>query len=414
MGTLSAFNEYLSDRYRALEAAEQALCQRQSKYESFYGEVCRVREVELGQLTDHILADRKAIPKDVNDRLDRALREASKDFDAKVAALQKEHRALAVKAEKTRTESLSAEAEVHQKNSALDQREEELKARSQSLLARIDSHNGQIQELGQGFGFFKNFFRMRRLQRQRKELEAEQTDMADRIEALRERWVREEGAHARREQELRKRWRELATEAATLQTKIDHLRASRTAIVQRTTIEKVLYAYVPRIGDPGKDDPRCPRCRQPNAKGTHFCRVCANRLVKDRPDFLGSLNEIAELNRHYESFTDGMRACQEIIALVRGLKTGIKNFQSSVSDMILTESSYPVGVLKISVPKSSVAYGRKLDYLAKLVTPGEGLHPKVFAARVRAEMEEVFTEAKIKAYFERMGQELSTQADAQW
>ncbi len=55
---------------------------------------------------------------------------------------------------------------------------------------------------------------------------------------------------------------------------------------------------------------------------------------------------------------EGMQACQKIIGLVRGLKTGLGNFRKSVVDMISTEKRDPVGTLSISVPKSSVEYGK--------------------------------------------------------
>lgn len=414
MGTLNDFRDFLTGCKSVLLRADAALSARQSRYEEFYGEVCRVRELELEQLTAHIVADRSALPDDFDERLDRAWSEAIAEFDAKLAALVAKHEAQCAKTDESHAKSLAAEAKVRRENVALDQREEELKPRSQDLLRRIDVYNANIREAGRGFGFFKNFMSMRRLLRERRALEAEQKDLADHIEALRARWVNEEQAHAERERELRARWIKQRTEAAAVRTKIEYLETSRQQIVQRSALEAVLYAYRPRGAEPSEGDPLCPRCNQPNAPGTFFCRMCALRLVEDRSDFAGSLNEIAELNEHFEAFTKGMRACQEIIALVRGLVTGIDNFTKSVDDMIATQKKYPVGTLKIDVPRPSRAYSQAFDMLRESAESGRAMHPTLFAAAVQLDIAEVFTEAKIKAFFETMGAELSRQADAQW
>lgn len=413
-GRLRDFRDYLDNRLDVLRDVEKILCARQSKYESFYAEVCKVREEELQQLTSHILADRDALPKEFNERLDRASREAQGTYDSKLTELEARQVELQQEAEEIRLQSLNAERAVHDKNQKLDGQEEYLKGRCEKLLADIEEHNARIREMGGGFGFFKNFLSMRRLQRQRTELEATQKEIAERIEFLRERWTHEEESHWSKERELREKWLETSTEAAALGTKLEHIRSSGPRIVQRSAIEKVLYAYRPAKREIGADDPPCPRCGQPNAPETHFCFICAQRLVTDRPDFLGSVHEIAELNSHFDAFSEGMQACQEIIGLVRGLQTGLQNFKESVADMIRTEQKYPVSQLMISVPTKAVKYGQSFEMLGEVVKPARALHPKLFAAQVRQEITDVFSEGHIKDFFEAMGNELSREAEAQW
>jgi hypothetical protein len=184
--------------------------------------------------------------------------------------------------------------------------------------------------------------------------------------------------------------------------------------VQRTAIEKVLFHRMPDLPAPAPGDPPCPRCKQPNPSAHHFCHICAQRLTDDRPDFEGSIREIAEINLHHRRFSEGMQACQEIIGLVRGLISGVDAFCESVEDMIASEKKYPLPKLQIEVPARSVSYGGNFDKLAEASGEDHSLHPKVFAGQIQALIAEVYTEKNIKDYFETMGAELSRQADKQW
>ncbi len=414
MSRLKDFRDYLDERLDVLARCEKKLCTLQEKYESFYAEVGQVRETELGQLREHIAADRSQLPEDFNQALDTAWAEAEITLDTKLKELKERHQELLERAEGAREKSQSEEQKVHSRNVNLDREEEKLKARSAKLLDEIAQHNARIRELGRGFGFFKNLFAMRKLATAKTELLQNQDDLAARIDKLRGRWQRAEGQHTDKERGLQATWVELRTNASALQTKIEHLDARRARTLERSALEVVLHARQPELAAAGKNDPPCPRCERPNPSSNFFCATCAQRLQPDRPDFAGSLEEIAELNRHFELFGEGMQACQEIIGLVRGLQSGLRSFGESVDDMITTERKHPVAKMQIEVPDHSVNYGKQFDALDAAVTPGQSLHPKAFAAGVDRLTGKVFTEDQIKSFFETMGEELSRQADRQW
>lgn len=414
MGRLHGFRDYVLDRWETVRKAERRLDGLQQKYETYFAEVGKVRESELAQLRHAIFARRGRLPGGLDRELDEALEAAGRDFDRRLEELAGEHARLLAEAEKLRAASLEAEHAVRERNVALDRAEEELKERNRKLLSRITDYNRRIRELGRGFGFFSNLFRMRRLRAERRLLDEQQADLAARIEALRARWVREEKAHADEEARLRQAWLDRSTEAAARGAKIEHLRAARGRIVERTALERVLFDRRPDLPAPGPDDPRCPRCGVPNPAGNHFCFICARRLAEDRPDLAGSLRELAELNLHHQRFSEGMRACQEIIGLVRGLAAGLSAFSRSVDDMIASEDRYPLPKLQIDVPEGSLAYGRNFDKLLDAVQDDQSLHPKAFAERVNRWIGGVYTEQNIKDFFETMGEELSRQADRQW
>jgi hypothetical protein len=414
MGNLKGFIKYLDDRIDTIAGVEQRLCALQEKYESFYSEVARVRESELEQLTAHIVADRRALPDWFNQALDAAEAEVEQAFQEKLAALEQERSELEQAAEALRRSSISKEQAVRKKNVALDRQEEELKARSETLLAQIKAFNDEIGQLGRGFGFFANFFKMRGLARRRRALDREQADLAARIDALRARWATVEREHADTERELQREWIAKETEAAAVQAKLDHLQQLWPRIQLRSTVERVLFKLVPDAPAPQPNDPPCPRCRTPNPAASHFCRICAQRLGEDRPDFDGSVREIAEVNQHHARFSEGMKACQELIGLVKGLRSGLEAFMKSVRDVKHTEDRHNLATLRIDVPQGSVEYGRHFDALLQAVGKDLSLHPKIFAQQVEQLIQQVFTEAKIKGYFETMGEELSRQANSQW
>ena len=242
-----------------------------------------------------------------------------------------------------------------------------------------------------------------------------EADVAARIDALRTRWQVADEEFAQKEVRRKAEWLELTTEAGAVKTKIEYLRTASRSIVQRSALERVLFERLPDLAEPRQGDPACPRCEQPNPSTSHFCRICARRLVDDRPGLLGSLDEIAEVNLHHRRFSEGMQACQEIIGLVRGLKTGIESFTESVADMRNSQTKHNLKTLQIDVPQDSIEYGTHFDRLLQKVRDGGlSLHPKVFAGHIQGLIAEVYTEDGIKEFFETMGEELSTQADAQW
>ncbi|MBW2527665.1 MAG: hypothetical protein JRI23_26015 [Deltaproteobacteria bacterium] len=411
---LDEFIDYLDNRHAVLARVERELCELQGKYEAYFGEISRVREAEFKQLEGHAKGEGDDLPDWFAEKLSAAKKKVEQEYDRKIAKLDRKIDDLTKRAEEARSKSSDDEKSTHGRNRSLDEAEESLKARSEELLARIQGYNEQIRSLGSGFGFFSNLFQLRKLAKEKARLDEEQADVAARIEALRGRWVAEAKGYVEREQTYRAEWLELETEAAAHRTKRDYLASARTRIVLRSSLERVLYELDKKPPEPGKDDPKCPRCGKPNAKANHFCHICAERLVADRPDLEGSIHEMAELNHHFERFSEGMRSCQEVIGLIRGLKSGLTAFKKSVVDVQSSERRHSLSKLRIGVPSASVEYGQQFDALAQSLTHDWSLHPAVLAARADELVKTVFTENRIKGYFETMGEELSRQANSQW
>ncbi|MCB9558722.1 MAG: hypothetical protein H6707_21575 [Deltaproteobacteria bacterium] len=420
MARLRDFINYLNGRRQLLEGVEKELCRVQSKYETFFAEIVRVRESELSQLTEHILAFRQGrseqpAPAWLEAALNKAEGEVAAQLDKQLGALRDKANEKQTQADALREASLSDESRTRKKNRSLDASEEALKQRNSELLQKIADYNARIRQLSRGFGFFYNLPKMRTLRTERSEIDREQSDVAAQIEKLRERWKREAGDYHKRETERSDQWNALQTEIAKLHAKIDLLEEKRAEILLRSTIERVLFSRVTPPKDPAADDPKCTRCQTPNPPGNHFCLICAQRLIADKPDFAGSVEEIGELNHHHARFSEGVQATQELIGLVRGLCSGLNSFSQSVADVLESEQKYPLPKLQIDVPQPSRAYGESFERFAELIKQSDySAHPRVFAKRIAPFVDEVFTEKQIKRYFETMGQELSRQAKRQW
>jgi len=416
MARLKDFHEYLESRRDVMLKIGQRLSAVQQKFEAFFGQVCQVRDSELNQLTRHIVADRSKLDPELNKQLDEAEKQVDKAGDKQLSKLRKQLKSRQAEAEQVRQQSIEAERRVHSENSELDQREEALKQKAATLLGQIDAHNRRIRDLGSGWGFFANFFKMRKLAARDRQLREAHDDMQERIEALRARWAVVDQDHVAEEMKLQEKWVAMRAEIAALETKLSHLQETMPRIRLRSTVEQVLFARGPELRAPRASDPPCPRCKVPNPSSNHFCHICAKRLQDDRPDLEGSLAEIAELNLHHQRFGEGMKACQEIIGLVGGLKSGIEAFMKSVSEVMVTERVHPVPAMKIDVPSACIKYGKHFDRFAEAVEDAAklSLHPTRFGENIGKWVDDFFTEENIKRYFETMGEELSKQADAQW
>jgi len=413
VGRLKDLERYLDERRLMVTDVESRLCALQSKYESFFAEVARARETELEQLIGHATGDQAALPEWFTAELLAEQAAAETELDARVASLVAQRTELEEKAEELRRASAEAEAGMRRRNLALDRQEEALKARSAELLQRVDDYNRRIRDLGSGFGFFAHLFQMRRLQRERQALDREQVDVAAQVEALRGQWVRVSTEHAEAERESSRRWTEHATEAAAVAAKLEALEATRGRILTRSAVERVLDRRRTRF-EATADGTPCPRCGMPNPSRAHFCHICAQRLTADRPDLAGSLEEVAELNHHFRRFSDGMRACQEIIGLVRGIGSGIEALGESVDDMLASEKKYPLPKLQIEVPTQARSWGENLERFRDVVARDLSLHPQDFAASVGEVTAGAFTADAIQGYFEAIGEEMSRQAGVQW
>jgi len=414
MAGLTDFEAFVLGRCRVVEKIEQRLCAIQEHYEDFYAEVTRVKEGELDQLEELVHRRRDSLPDWLADALDKERPAVEKELDERTEALRAQAAEVRQAAEAGRLKSSQEEREIHARNQSLDDKEEALKARNEELLKRIAGYNARIREMSSGFGFFSNLMLVRRMRTERQELDREQADVAAHIDLLRSKWASAEAVFVKTEEERQSAWVAARSATAEVETRLQWLEDSRERVLYRTTLQRAIGRHPGVELKSGRDDQPCPRCEYANPREAHLCQVCGNRLLDDDPGLEGSLTEIAEAVRIHETFTEGMAACQGIIGLMRGLKSGHDAFVSSVQDMLDTQNRYPVSVLEIDVPGKAVAYGAIFDEVLQTLPEGKHRHPVVFAEEVEQLLAGRLGEEAIQTYFETMGEELTRCADAQW
>jgi hypothetical protein len=411
--TLKEFARYITERSDVIDQILGRLRHAQAKYETFFKEVCSVRESELQQLSAHIAAGRGHLPGNLDTELETAARLARDEFERKFNEQVGRCEVILQNAESARQKALAIEADSYRENVDLDGQEEALKARNEVLLSDIAKFESSIRVASTGFGFLMHLPQLRRLQKAKRELEKEQADVCAHIEVLRARWAAREPEVLGQVNKLEGEWTQQMKAASEIQARLEYLRNSRQRMIGRSALELVLFQRAPQPTDIARGSPPCPRCGAQSATSRFFCAVCAQRLGPDRPDFEGSMEELAELNQHHRQFSDAMRAGQELIALISGIGSGLRSFSKSLSSMIATESKCPVPKLRIQVPPPAVEFGRTFEQFLAFYSDGRSLLPREFVAQEK-QVTQRLNENSIGRFFETMGNELSRCAKAQW
>ncbi len=414
MGRLEDVRSFLEERLRVVQDTERRLDRLLQKYETFFSEVNGAREHELDQLVEATLDRLPRLPGWYREAVEAARPEVEKELAHERSKLKRRRASRRKKAEALRQESVEAEQALAAESREWDAKEAELEARIEAVNQELVAVKRRIRELSRGLGFLTNFFKARPLGRRFTELQRERRTLTRTLELLRKEWHARLAQEAEAEAARRRQWVELETETTAMDARIEALEMERPRIVARSTVERVLGEREPDLREPVPGDPLCPRCRMPNPPEAAFCRICARRLLEDRTDFAGSLEEIVELNRHHRRFAEGMRACQETLGLVRGIASGLEALLKSVNSMIDTRKKHRLKRLSLEIPSESVEYGRLFDEMREVAASDLRLHPLVFARRMAAATEGKVSEEQLRAYFERIGRELSRAAGQRW
>ncbi|HHQ47772.1 MAG TPA: hypothetical protein ENK19_02700 [Acidobacteria bacterium] len=414
MAHLEEIRDYLENRLSVITTTEKKLEALQQKYETFFAEISRARDHELDQLVEETLGRLDELPGWYREAVEKERPSVEKELHDEIARLKRRVRYRRKKAAKLRQESIEAEERLAADSRENDRREERLKSELDAANAALTAVETEIRSLSRGLGFFTNLGRMRPLERRRRELDGKRRDLAAQLAALRQEWATTLEQATAEEEKRRAGWVEAETEAAALAARMEALTMEGPRLVARTVVERVLGSRETSYPEAKEGDPPCPRCGMPNPPEASFCHICAIRLKEDRPDFEGSLEEIGELNYHHRRFGEGMKATQETLALVRGIRSGLEALLKSVREMIAVRKQHKLARLELGVPQEAAEYGRLFDEIAALVRDDIRLHPLVFASWVQQVTEGRVSEKQLKGYFEAIGDELSRAAKARW
>ena len=420
MGSLKDMLSFLEKTSKCLIEIDTKLDNIQRYFNDNFSNVNEIRRKELEFLQNAFFEDPSSFPSDVRTLYKKKLHDEEEAFERNLKELEDTRAECEKQHIKANNDRLTYFKKVKDQNAELDRREEKLKEQVEKLENEIAEYNRIIDELQSGLGFITNFFKMRKIQEKKDTLLSRRDDIVMRIEDVRAKWEEATKKYKAEENEIMERWNKTQTELSMISEKIEHLRENREELIKRAAFVSALSelkgdeAFITKSVEV-EPPSSCPRCKSENKTNRFFCYYCGERFAKDRPDILGSLGEVGELNSVYENLMKGITESVSMLALIRGIARGVQEFVKSVASVKSSEDKYPLPKLNIDVPKYSLSIAKKAEEMnEKIDVKYYNLHPLEFATSFKEYTEKIFTENNIKKFFEDMGDELNRTTKAQW
>ncbi|OHD63017.1 MAG: hypothetical protein A2176_09330 [Spirochaetes bacterium RBG_13_51_14] len=420
MGNLKGMLDFLRNTQTQLATIQEKLGTIQTYFNDNFNNVNEIRRAELGFLQDSFFKDTGQFPDEIPARYKKKLKEEETAFEKNLRNLEQKRADLEKQLIAADNERLTYFKRLKDRNTELDRREENLKARVAALEGEIGSYNKTIDELDTGLGFITNLFRMRKIQKQKEVLLDKRSTLAMEIDSIRTQWEEVTKKYRGEEREIMEKWNRAQTELSIATEKIDNLKVNRADIIKRAAFvsalgelkgNEIFIAQSSAAAQPTS----CPRCKSDNSANRFFCYYCGARFKQDRPDVLGSLGEVGELNSVHANLMKGITGSVSILALIKGISTGVAEFTKSVESVKSSEDRYPLPKLAINVPDFTRKMAEKITELnPKIDVKFFNLHPLEFSTSFAEYTDKVFTDANIEKFFTGMGDELNRTTKEQW
>ncbi len=420
MGNLKGMLEFLRDTRKNLSDIEATLGGIQTYFNDNFANVNEIRRSEIVFLQNSFFGDQKGFPVEISELFRTSIPAEKKAFDKNLLDLEKQREKLEKEFAGTDTERLAYFKRLKGENTGLDNKEEKLKMKVAALEEEIGSYNSTIDELNTGLGFITNFFQMRKIQRKKDALLEKRDTLSVEIEDVRNKWKDATRKYLGEESEIIAKWNRTQTELAMTTEKIVSLKGRREDIIRKAAFVSALNGLT------GGEDfivksvsvtppAACPRCKSDNRSNRFFCNYCGARFAADQPDIVRSLVEVGELNGVHASLQEGIAGSVSVLALIRGIATGLSEFIKSVESVKSSEDRYPLPKLSIDIPDFTKKFAETIDGMKRKVDVKlPNLHPKEFTKSLADYTEKTYTDSNIEKFFTAMGDELNKTTKAQW
>jgi len=421
MGTLADMVAFLDDTSAILDDIGRKVGKIQEYFNVNFNNVTAVRTDEISRLQENFFRDRNGFPPDISRLFEKEFPLQEKIFINELAALKTKRDGLRDELKKKDSERIRHIEKLVKDNTRLDTREEKLKGKIEELSSSIEAYNRQIDELNTGFGFITNLLRMRKIQKDKDVLMVKRTELIEAIEEVRKEWHKDYAVMNKENKGIGDRWSDLQTELALAEEKLAYLETNREELINRAAFLGVLNSLRGHedfltASDSTEKQKKCRRCKSDNTGNRFFCRYCGERFSRDRPDITGSLMETGELNDVFNSLQSGIKETVSLIALMKGMNDGVKQFRSSVKDVKKSQDTYStLPKLRIDIPAGSSEFALQIKKLHDgIKTDLINIHPADFSAPLKEITETVFTNKRIESFFTLMGDELNKRTKEQW
>ncbi len=420
MGNLKGMLDFLNTAKKNLDEIQKKLDEIQTYFNNNFSNVNTIRRAELELLQKAFFEDAKQFPREVSALYEKKLKVEEASFGKNLRDLEQKRADLEKELIAANNGRLNYFKRVRDRNADLDKEEEGLKSKIAALDREIGEYNGTIDELDTGLGFVTNFLRMRKIQKKKEELMEKRDGLLVHVESVRKKWDDATVKYRGEEKEIMEKWNTAQTGLSMASEKIERLKSNRAEIIKKA-------AFVSALNElKGSEDfiaksvkaeapAACPRCKSENKSNRFFCYYCGERFAADRPDVAGSLGEVGELNSVHANLLKGITGSVSVLALIKGIGTGVAEFLKSVESVKASEDRYPLPKLNIDVPEFTKKLAERITELnPKIDVKFFNLHPLEFSTSFNEYTDTVFTDVNIEKFFTGMGDELNKTTKAQW
>lgn len=421
MGSLKDMINFLERTEGCIGSITEKLEKLQEHFNRNYNNVISVRNSEIEFLQKKFLSSPESFPSEIRELFNRNLKTQEKVFSENLSAIIKKRDDLKSSIDQINKNRIAFSEKLKKSNTTLDAKEEALKKKVEDLEAQTSAYNKTIDELNTGFGFITNFFKMRKIQEEKDEILKKRDELVAQVENIRNKWVEAEKTIGEQDLKIQENWNYLQTEYSITTEKVKTLEENRDDLIRKGAFsealaelqgsEKFLSA---RSG--ARAPEKCRKCGSANSANLFFCDFCGEPFAENRGDIEGSLVETGELNRIYTALTEGVKEAVSNIALMRGVRAGVKTFTESIKKVKSTEDTYSqLPKLKIDVPEFTAEMSEKISEIEKGIdVKFFNLHPLDFAKKIKTDTEKTLTKDNIEKFFTLMGDELNKTTKAQW
>jgi chromosome segregation ATPase len=381
--TLADFYRFIRQNRKRMGDIYREIEEIQYQFNDLYTRQLEERQNLIASHAPLLLESSQDLPKELSElfrKRENAEREA---IEEEIDGLERQISEKRLEADRLIEEAQRQMAYLREQNPILDQQEEELKDRRASLRSRIRELDTEVTRLNRfPIGWLVNFAKRRRMSQERAQLAEHAQAMSDGIRAVREKWQGHKDALKEKQSSLQGKWQNLSVEAAQLQSRCEHLRAS--------------------IGQRSRTD------------------AAQNLLsnLKEVPSSASSWQDrvapLVELNRSNAIYETGLTAVAEILGLLKGLQEGMDRFLRSVATVHEEQQRYRLPSLTLELSDAVTSFYAALPGFQTKVKDEKylGTHPLEFSQRVRDFMQAQLHEAAIKEMFKDMGDALSRATEA--
>nr|MBC7244620.1 hypothetical protein [Chloroflexota bacterium] len=381
--TLSDFYSYVRDNRKRIADIYRELEEIQYQFNDLHARQLQGRQKLIDAYTP-LLVKAENLPTEIAQQLAAQEQVEREALLKEITTLEQDITLKRQRADQFIKEAQRQIALLREQNPILNQQEEELKARRAFIEGEIQRLDKELKRLGCfPIGWLTNYFRRRRLLKQRRQLATNLEAINRGIRTVREKWQAEKKNLEEGQAELQSKWQALSVEIAQLQARLDDLSAHLEEYSRRNAAQN----WLSNLREMSIND----------------------ETWRDR------LAPLVELNRNKANYETGLTSVAEILGLLQGLGEGMDRFIRSVAMVYEEQRRYKLPMLRLNLSDAVISFHAIWpDFQSKVKDEKYlGAHPLEFSYRIRDIVQKHFTEAAIQRMFEDMGNAL-TQATKTW